>query len=317
MDSFRSKLGQKLFLALDSMSSGVTDSKFSKTGKLTAEEFVEAGDFLVENFPYWKWQEGLDEGKRKHLPEKKQFLIVKNVPCFEQEDRAVVEEFLNEEGNEDREDVGTGEENANDDDGWVNAEFENSSKRIAGDGVVVSLEDEEKAEHGQEEMDDDQAFDNEDDIPSMGDDDDIDNMSDDDAVLDMGLKDDDESNTIKTRVYDISITYDAHYSTPRVWLYGYDEEHSPLLKDEWKKDFSPIHVDKTVTMERHPHTSNFCATIHPCKHAEAMLSMLSMYYEGEEEEKKNNIDPKFYLIFFLKFIQSMIPNMDYDFANVN
>ena len=31
---------------------------------------------------------------------------------------------------------------------------------------------------------------------------------------------------VKTRTYDISITYDKFYSTPRVWLFGYDEVRS-------------------------------------------------------------------------------------------
>ena len=28
---------------------------------------------------------------------------------------------------------------------------------------------------------------------------------------------------MKTRTYDLSITYDKYYQTPRVWLFGYDE----------------------------------------------------------------------------------------------
>jgi ubiquitin-like-conjugating enzyme ATG3 len=28
---------------------------------------------------------------------------------------------------------------------------------------------------------------------------------------------------LKTRTYDLSITYDKYYQTPRVWLFGYDE----------------------------------------------------------------------------------------------
>jgi ubiquitin-like-conjugating enzyme ATG3 len=31
------------------------------------------------------------------------------------------------------------------------------------------------------------------------------------------------SNILKTRTYDITITYDKYYQTPRVWLVGYDE----------------------------------------------------------------------------------------------
>lgn len=31
------------------------------------------------------------------------------------------------------------------------------------------------------------------------------------------------ANIVKSRSYDLYITYDAYYRTPRFWLYGYDE----------------------------------------------------------------------------------------------
>lgn len=44
----------------------------------------------------------------------------------------------------------------------------------------------------------------------------------------LGIIEDDpaaaEDNILKTRTYDLSITYDKFYQTPRMWLYGYDEE---------------------------------------------------------------------------------------------
>lgn len=42
-----------------------------------------------------------------------------------------------------------------------------------------------------------------------------------------------ESNSIiKSRRYDVSITYDNYYRTPRIWLFGYNENGSPLSTDE-------------------------------------------------------------------------------------
>ena len=32
-----------------------------------------------------------------------------------------------------------------------------------------------------------------------------------------------KDNLIKMRTYDVMITYDKYYQTPRVWLIGYDE----------------------------------------------------------------------------------------------
>ena len=62
-----------------------------------------------------------------------------------------------------------------------------------------------------------------------------------------------DENVVKTRTYDISVTYDAHYSTPRVWLFGYDSAKNPLKDTEWQSDFSQEHLHKTVTHESHPH----------------------------------------------------------------
>ena len=38
----------------------------------------------------------------------------------------------------------------------------------------------------------------------------------------------DQDNTVRSRRYDVSITYDNYYRTPRLWLFGYDEKGSPL-----------------------------------------------------------------------------------------
>lgn len=32
-----------------------------------------------------------------------------------------------------------------------------------------------------------------------------------------------EDSILPTRTYDLSITYDKHHQTPRMWLFGYDE----------------------------------------------------------------------------------------------
>ena len=32
-----------------------------------------------------------------------------------------------------------------------------------------------------------------------------------------------DSGILQTRTYDLNITYDKYYQTPRLWLYGYDE----------------------------------------------------------------------------------------------
>lgn len=56
-------------------------STFLTTGKLTPEEFVLAGDYLVYKFPTWSWSGGSPSKRVKYLPADKQFLFTKGVPC--------------------------------------------------------------------------------------------------------------------------------------------------------------------------------------------------------------------------------------------
>lgn len=58
---------------------------------------------------------------------------------------------------------------------------------------------------------------------------------------------------VATRSYDISITYDKYYQTPRVYLFGYNERRSPLTPQEVMEDIMQDYANKTVTIESHPH----------------------------------------------------------------
>lgn len=130
---------------------------------------------------------------------------------------------------------------------------------------------------------------------------------DDDAALPAGGGGVANDNVVKTRTYDLTITYDVHYSTPRVWLFGYDSNHNPLTGDSWQEDFSPEHRHKTVTHEQHPNFPYSCPTIHPCKHAHAMKQMIDRMAVGDEA---GVLDVQYYLLIFLKFIQAIIPNIE-------
>ena len=58
-------------------------STFRKTGQITPEEFVAAGDYLVFKFPTWQWAGADNESKRAtHLPADKQYLVTRGVPCL-------------------------------------------------------------------------------------------------------------------------------------------------------------------------------------------------------------------------------------------
>lgn len=67
--------------AADYVTPVLTESQFATKGVLTPLEFVAAGDMLVLRCPTWQWQAG-DLGKaRSFLPPNKQFLLTRNVPC--------------------------------------------------------------------------------------------------------------------------------------------------------------------------------------------------------------------------------------------
>jgi ubiquitin-like-conjugating enzyme ATG3 len=58
-----------------------------------------------------------------------------------------------------------------------------------------------------------------------------------------------EDNILRTRTYDVSVSYDKYYQTPRIWLSGYDEHRSPLTPQQALEDVSHEHARKTVTID--------------------------------------------------------------------
>lgn len=129
---------------------------------------------------------------------------------------------------------------------------------------------------------------------------------------------------LRTRTYDLSITYDKYYQTPRVWLFGYDERNAPLSGDAMFEDIMQDYANRTVTMEPHPHRGSLVhASIHPCQHGAVMkriIANLKRPQHGNASEKEDDEDavPSIrsdqYLFLFLKFIQSVVPTIDYDYT---
>ena len=116
-------------------------------------------------------------------------------------------------------------------------------------------------------------------------------------------------NIQRTRTYDLDVTYDKYYQTPRVWLFGYDEALQPLGPDQIFEDISQDHANRTVTFETHPHKNIQYATVHPCRHAVTMKKIMAQLVEGGKTLAVDH-----YLFLFLKFIASVIPTMEYDFT---
>lgn len=120
----------------------------------------------------------------------------------------------------------------------------------------------------------------------------------------------DFDSVVKTRTYDLHITYDKFYQTPRLWLIGYDENRKLLTVEQMYEDVSQDHAKKTVTMETHPHLPGpNMGSVHPCKHADIMKKIIQTVEEGGGE-----LGVHMYLIIFLKFVQTVIPTIEYDFT---
>eukprot|EP00158_Paraphelidium_tribonemae_P007850 Partr_v1_DN28379_c1_g1_i6_m79355 putative Autophagy-related protein 3 len=123
-------------------------------------------------------------------------------------------------------------------------------------------------------------------------------------------------NVHRYRTYDLFITYDKYYQTPRFWLYGYNEDRKPLTHEQVFEDISQEHANKTVTIETHPHLNLSLVSIHPCKHANVMKKLMetmdrhSMESKGSQEDGGLRVDQ--YLMIFLKFIACVVPTIDYD-----
>ncbi|KAL7472579.1 hypothetical protein ACHAXS_012950 [Conticribra weissflogii] len=125
------------------------------------------------------------------------------------------------------------------------------------------------------------------------------------------------SNTINLRTYDLSLTYDKYYQTPRVWLMGYSDDGSttPLTGEEMMQDVISDYANRTVTIENHPHVSGPHASIHPCQHGKVMKVIVrNLTKEGEEGKDGGGPSVEMYLFIFLKFVSSMIPTINYDFT---
>jgi ubiquitin-like-conjugating enzyme ATG3 len=70
--------------------------------------------------------------------------------------------------------------------------------------------------------------------------------------------------------------YSPYYRTPRLYLSGYLPNGQPLPPQRMMDDIVGDYKDKTVTLEDFPFFANpvKMASVHPCKHAPVMKSLL-------------------------------------------
>lgn len=232
-------------------------STFRKNGEITPDEFVAAGDYLVFKFPTWQWGSADSDSKRvTHLPADKQFLVTRNVPC----ERRMDDDFAGDAGHEEaivNDGVDFRSKSGDDDDGWLRTGGLSSSQPLKA-REVRTVDDAGNVADIEEE----------DDIPDMDEEDE----DDDEAII---RDADANKRAAARRTYNIYIMYSPYYRTPRAYLSGY-QAGQPLAPHLMMEDIVGDYKDKTVTLEDFPFFANNVkmASIHPCKHAPVMKTLL-------------------------------------------
>jgi len=300
-----------------------TTSAFLSKGVLTPEEFVKAGDELVFKCPTWSWESGDPSKIRNILPSDKQFLITRNVPCSER-----VQEMEATFGGETMEIMEIANITLSSDqqqqEGWL---ISHVTKKNEGATLEEEFDFVTTNEEGENEIITSTQFqatsistkeEPEQQLPNT-----TNNNIDEDEYGDMADLEDDtlledeataankkEDNIRRVRTYDISITYDKYYQTPKVWIFGYSPSGTPLTSNEMFQDVMQDYVQRTVTVEDHPHLSGAPhLSIHPCQHAAVMKNIVRNLSKGITAPTV-----EMYLFIFLKFVSSIIPTINYDFT---
>ena len=277
-------LGHKIFKGYQDVVSYISptlkQSKFYTEGKLTPEEFVLAGDFLVLKCPTWKWCSAKEKLSNSALPKDKQYLIttVKSDSRASDyiKDNETKEIKLEDDWNEDD----LNQEKIKDNQSQIisSAEDDPSLNLENSDSFKEEKKIEEKKETIKE-------------------------------IEDFEIIDNDEEENSKIRFYDISVTYDFYYCVPRMWLVGYDEKGRPLTDKEMKEDVMPEYRNRTVTIEPQTCTGIKNISVHPCRHSLLLKKMIKDY-----QDSGRKMEIYMTILLFLKYLQSVVPTVQYDYT---
>ena len=295
-------LGHQIFKGFQDVYSKIKptmkESKFYEEGKLTPEEYILAGDYLVMKCPTWKWCSAKKNLSNKALPPDKQYLLTRVRSKLRADD------YLK--NNNTKETIIEGD--------WVDADLENKPKLETKKAKEIDLDDLEEKNKKKEVAinanndDDDFVIEGAEEVkpPENKQEDGFEIVDEDDLKED---KKGGEAGVLKTREYEVTVTYDFYYCVPRMWLMGYNEKGIPLTDEEMKEDVMPEYRNKTCTIEPQTCTGIKNISVHPCRHS---LLLKKMIQDFQNSGKKLEVHMS--ILLFLKFLQSVVPTVQYDFT---
>lgn len=290
MNTIRKALYDNYKAAAEAVMPDLTNSDFIKTGMLTKDEFKVAGDNLIQMDPEWKWYTvGVCLMKQNVVCKKINLNKVEsNTGSADEFDMSIYEYDGEDETNEKDQTIDINDSNNND----------NEAKPVPSSVIVKSSADV-GDESGDESSDDDLLAGLEDS-----------NLVQEDAAT---IKISPEELKNVPNRYNVYITYDQYYRTPRIWFVGTSIDGCQLSQKETYKDFMPEYLNVSLTMELNPALNMYCTSVHPCKHAYAMQRMFAYDMESKDASE---IHIENYLVYFLKFASSVIPQLEFDRTSI-
>lgn len=251
-----------------------TESTFEQDGKITAPQYELAGDNLCSKHPAWKWASGDEDKINKHLNPEKQYLVLAGAICMTRASTCIDEYGKDQE-----------------DEGFVVPTIMTATDM---DNLIQTIDD---AEWSDEDIVEDNAtFTG----PSSS------STKDTEPSSSSTTNQDDNNSIIPCRTYDISLVYDNFYRSPHIYLIGRDENGELLSPEQMFEDITKGYTKETITIQDHPHLGKEYKhlSIHPCRHASLMHTF----------RQSNDFPVEDYFFRFLKFIQTVIPTIQYDFT---